>query len=85
MDISKTDMRDAFFDEVYEIGRADKNMLFLTDDMDAFGLKKFVRDFPDQFINIGVAEQNQINVATGLTLCGKKVFVFGDMILALMI
>ncbi|MBI2064440.1 MAG: hypothetical protein HYT62_00080 [Candidatus Yanofskybacteria bacterium] len=77
MGISKTDIRDAFFDEIYEIGKADKNMLFLTDDMDAFGLKKFVRDFPDQFINIGVAEQNQINVATGLTLCGKKVFVFG--------
>ena len=77
MEVNKTDIRDAFFDEIYEIGKADRNMLFLTDDMDAFGLRKFVRDFPAQFINIGVAEQNQVNVATGLTLCGKKVFIFG--------
>lgn len=77
MEMSKIDMRDAFFDEIYEIGRTDKNMIFLTDDMDAFGLRKFVRDFPDQFINIGVAEQNMINVATGLALSGKRVFVFG--------
>jgi len=77
MEVNKTDIRDAFFDEIYEIGKADRNMLFLTDDMDAFGLRKFVRDFPVQFINIGVAEQNQVNVATGLTLCGKKVFIFG--------
>ena len=77
MEMNKTDIRDAFFDGIYEIGKADKNMIFLTDDMDAFGLKKFVRDFPNQFFNVGVAEQNQINVATGLTLCGKKVFVFG--------
>ena len=77
MEMNKTDIRDAFFDEIYEIGRTDRNMLFLTDDMDAFGLRKFVRDFPAQFINIGVAEQNQVNVAAGLTLCGKRVFIFG--------
>lgn len=77
MQISRTDIRDVFFDGIYEIGRTDKNMIFITDDMDAFGLRKFVRDFPAQFINIGVAEQNMINVAAGLALCGKKVFVFG--------
>lgn len=77
MEMNKTDIRDAFFEEIYEIGRTDKNMLFLTDDMDAFGLRTFVRDFPAQFINIGVAEQNQVNVAAGLTLCGKRVFIFG--------
>lgn len=77
MEMNKIDIRDAFFDEIYEIGKADRNMLFLTDDMDAFGLRKFVRDFPAQYFNVGVAEQNQINVAAGLTLSGKKVFVFG--------
>jgi len=41
MEVNKTDIRDAFFDEIYEIGKADRNMLFLTDDMDAFGLVIF--------------------------------------------
>ncbi len=71
------DIRDAFFDEFYEVGARDKNVVFLTDDMDAFSLRKFKQDFPSQFINIGVAEQNIVNLAAGLAMCGKKVFVYG--------
>ena len=74
---SEIDMRDAFFDEVYNIGKADRDVVFLTDDMDAFSLRRFQRDFPNQFINIGVAEQNMINVAAGLASCGKRVFTYG--------
>lgn len=74
---SNTDMRDAFFDEVYNLGERDRNVVFLTDDMDAFGLTRFKADMPNQFFNINVAEQNMINLATGLALCGKKVFVYG--------
>lgn len=74
---SKIDMRDAFFDEVYNIGEKDKEVVFLTDDMDAFSLRRFKRDFPNQFINIGVAEQNMINVSAGLAACGKRVFAYG--------
>ena len=71
------DIRDAFFDAFYEIGASDRDVVFLTDDMDAFSLRKFKEDYPDQFVNIGVAEQNMINLATGLATCGKKVFAFG--------
>jgi transketolase len=74
---SPVDMRDALFDEIYRIGESDKNVIFLTDDMDAFSLRRFKQDMPDQFINIGVAEQNMINVATGLAMCGKKIFTYG--------
>ncbi|MBI2870515.1 MAG: 1-deoxy-D-xylulose-5-phosphate synthase [Candidatus Omnitrophica bacterium] len=75
--MSDKDVRDAFFDEVYTIGGQDKDFVFLTDDMDAFSLRRFKQDFPSQFVNIGVAEQNMINLAAGLSLCGKKVFVYG--------
>lgn len=72
-----TDLRDAFFDQVYLLGKNDPNFVFITDDMDAFGLRKFRSDFPKQFINIGVAEQNMIDVAAGMAAAGNKVFTFG--------
>lgn len=75
--LSKIDIRDAFFDEIYRIAASDPNVVFLTDDMDAFSLRQFKKDMPNRFINIGVAEQNMINVASGLALTGKKVFAYG--------
>ena len=77
MDLASLDMRDAFFDAVYALGARDRDVVVITDDMDAFGLRRFKKDFPERFINIGVAEQNMINVAAGLALCGKKVFTYG--------
>ncbi|MGD0335693.1 MAG: transketolase C-terminal domain-containing protein [Candidatus Omnitrophota bacterium] len=74
--LSDIDIRDAFFDELYEIAREDKEVLFLTADMGALSLEKFKRDLPRQYINVGIAEQNMISVAAGLTLGGKKVFVY---------
>lgn len=70
------DIRDAFFDELYEIARKDKNVIFLTADMGAWSLNRFRKDLPDQFINMGIAEQNMVSVATGLTLGGKSVFIY---------
>lgn len=71
------DMRGAFFDEVYRLAKQDSNVVFLTDDMDAFSLDKFRCDMPERFINVGCAEQNLINVAAGLAMAGKKVFAYG--------
>jgi len=75
--VVEPDVRDAFFDEIYRIGAADPQVVFLTADMDAFSLRKFKQDFPKRFINAGVAEQNMICVASGLAASGKKVFVYG--------
>jgi transketolase len=70
------DIRDAFFDELYDIAAADSDVLFLTADMGAFSLERFKKNLNRQYINVGVAEQNMISVAAGLTLGGKKVFVY---------
>ncbi len=70
------DIRDAFFDKLYDIARADSNVMFLTADMGAFSLKKFKAELYRQFINVGVAEQNLVSVAAGLALAGKKVFIY---------
>lgn len=70
------DIRDAFFDEIYDIAAKDENVVFVTADADAFSIRRYKKDFPDQFINVGVQEQNMVLIATGLALAGKKVFVY---------
>ena len=53
----------------------DKSIVFLSADMDAFSLRRFSKDFPEQYLNVGVSEQNMINVAAGLALSKKMSFV----------
>ena len=69
-------MRQAFIDTLIELAETDKDLYLLTADM-GFGLvEQFAARFPKQYINVGVAEQNMIGVATGLALEGKKVFCY---------
>ena len=70
------DIRDAWFDTILEKARADRNIIMISADMDAFTLRIFEKDLPDQFLNVGVSEQNMINVAAGLALAGKRVFCY---------
>jgi len=74
--IELCDIRDAFFDQLYEIASKDKNVIFLTADMGALSLTKFRKDMPEQFVNVGIAEQNMVSVAAGLALGGKRVFIY---------
>ena len=73
---SNIDIRDAFFDEIYNLAKADPRVILLVADMGAFSLVKFKKDFPSQFINVGIAEQNMVSVAAGLALAGRKVFIY---------
>jgi len=69
-------MRKAFIDTITTLAEQDKDIYLLTADM-GFGLvEQFADKFPKRFINVGVAEQNMIGVATGLALEGKKVFCY---------
>jgi len=70
------DIRDSFFDQIYEMACKDKDIIFISADADAFSLRQFKQNLPDQFINVGVAEQNMALVATGLALEGKRVFIY---------
>lgn len=72
-------MRDAFFSKLYKIAKRDKNVIVITADMGAPSLDKFREELSDQFINVGIAEQNMITIATGLALSGKKVFTYAIM------
>ncbi len=69
-------MRKAFISTLIELASTDSNIWLLTADM-GFGLvEPFAEKFPEQYINVGVAEQNMIGVATGLALEDKKVFCY---------
>lgn len=74
--MNQLDIRDVFFDRLYELGSQNSNIIIISADMDAFSLRKFATDFPKQYMNIGVSEQNMINVAAGLAIAGKIVFCY---------
>jgi len=67
----KVSMRDAFLDELYKFAQEDQQLMLLTNDFGAPSLDKFREDCASQFVHIGIAEQNMVNVATGLALAGK--------------
>ncbi len=69
-------MRDAFVDQLTRLAKKDRNIFFITADLGFGVFDDFSTRFPDQYLNIGVAEQNMVGVATGLALEGRKVFTY---------
>jgi transketolase len=69
-------MRDAFLDELYDIAREDKRVMLISNDFGAPSLDKYRKDLPGQFIHIGIAEQDMVDVAAGLALAGKIVYLY---------
>ncbi len=71
-----SDTRDSFFGKLYELAKADKDIIFISADADTFTLKQFRDNLPEQYISAGVAEQNVVLMAAGLAMGGKKVFIY---------
>jgi len=69
-------MRDAFSEELYEIAKKDSDLVLIMADTGAICHDLFKTKLSNQYINVGIAEQNMIGIATGLTLSGKKTFVY---------
>lgn len=61
-------MRDALIENIYKKMQHNEKIFFLSADMGAPSLDKLRQDFKSRFINVGIAEQNLINIATGLAL-----------------
>lgn len=72
----KKTMRDTFIGEVLKAMDAGENIFFLSADFGAPALDDLRARHPDRFINVGIAEQNLINVATGLGLEGYTVYAY---------
>ena len=69
-------LRDAFIDELFNFAKNDKEIVFISADFGAPALDRFRTDLPDQFFHSGISEQHMIDMAAGLALSGKKVFVY---------
>ena len=69
-------MRKKFIDDLINLATVDENVFLITGDLGYNLLEAFEEALPNQFINVGIAEQNMIGIATGLALEGKVVFVY---------
>lgn len=69
-------MRDVFIEELCGRMHDDKNIFFLSGDFGSPKLDRLRELFKDRFINVGIAEQNLINVAAGLALEGYTVYAY---------
>lgn len=69
-------VRDAFFNKIFQKTREGEDIVVISSDIGAPSLDDFRRDFPNRFVNVGIAEQNLIAVASGLQLSGKKVITY---------
>jgi transketolase len=60
-------------DVLMENAREDKDIVVLcSDSRGSASLAKFADNFPEQFIEVGIAEQNLVSISAGLAKCGKK-------------
>jgi transketolase len=69
-------MRDAFVGALLEMAEADSRIVLLTGDLGFMVLEPFAERLPERFINVGVAEQNMVGIATGLAEAGFVPFVY---------
>jgi transketolase len=69
-------VRNAFVGALLEIAEADLRIVLLTGDLGFMVLEPFAERIPDRFINVGVAEQNMVGLATGLAAAGLIPFVY---------
>lgn len=69
-------MRNAFIRSVLELAKADRNIELVTGDLGFDVLKPFWEAVPDQFLNVGIAEQNMTSMAAGMAMEGKIVFTY---------
>ena len=66
------DTRSGFGDGIHELARENPNVVALTADLaGSLKLNAFIKDFPERFIQVGIAEANMMGIAAGLATAGK--------------
>ncbi len=75
-EVELASMRTGFGEGIVNAGTADKNVVALCADLtESLQLDKFKKKFPERFIEMGVAEQNLVTVASGMAASGKIPFI----------
>jgi transketolase len=75
-EIEEKPTRDGFGMGAVEAGKADPNVVVLCADLkESTRAEWFEKEFPDRFVEVGVAEQNMATVASGMAAVGKRPFI----------
>jgi transketolase len=78
MRMNKIPCRRAITGKLLELAKKDSHIFVVTSDArGSVTLNEFAEELPDQFVEVGIAEQNAVGIGSGLALTGKKVFVCG--------
>jgi len=65
--------RQAVCETLLKLAELDRDIVVLTSDSrGSAGLTAFAEQYPKQFLEVGIAEQNIVGIAAGLARCGKK-------------
>ena len=72
INLGSKDTRSGFGEALLELGKQNPNVVALCADLTgSVKMDAFAKEFPDRFIQVGIAEANMIGMAAGLTIGGK--------------
>ena len=69
-------MRTTFIESLSQAARENPDIWLLCGDLGYSVLEPFAAEFPERYLNVGVAEQNMAGIAAGIALSGKTVFIY---------
>ncbi|MFZ1091179.1 MAG: transketolase, partial [Xanthobacteraceae bacterium] len=70
-------MRNTFSEALYQAASANPDVYIVVADISPVGsMEKFSKQYPERFINVGVAEQSMIGICAGLALKGCQPFAY---------
>lgn len=70
--LNQKETRAGFGEGIYEVGKANKDVVVLTADLaGSLKLGPFMKEFPERYVQCGIAEANMVGIAAGLTIGGK--------------
>jgi len=69
-------MRSAFINALVNLASRDRRIVLIVGDLGFGVVEPFAQQFPDRFVNVGIAEQNMTGIAAGMALSGQVVFTY---------
>lgn len=76
--MEKETLRGAFSKKILEEAKKDKDIVVVcTDSRGSASLGSYPDELPEQFVEMGIAEQNSVTVSSGMANMGKKVYAIG--------
>lgn len=69
-------MRTNFINQLIEEARHNDRIFLIVGDLGYHVIEPFAQEFPDRYLNVGIAEQNMAGVAAGLAMSGYNVYIY---------